>query len=168
MGFLRAILTLRHRISLDARPAVNIAIDLDEQAVIYMKRSWRIDFPEMPKERELYDTLERRKVRHLPGCFFGGDLPISSGTFGKNYDPSQESSGADACCNSRTNIEAVRIRSSEVEEKYELQCMNTDKGPEHGKSVRKLQPHVLHVTLFSKIGTRLTHFRRSRDLCTAL
>lgn len=65
-------------------------------------------------------------------------------------------------------IGPVRSRSSEVDHMYNLRSRENDSRPELDEGMVELQPHVLHITLFLKVGSSLTDFRKSRDLCIAL
>lgn len=146
-----------------------IAIDLDKRAVVYMKRSWRIDLPGIPKERNVYQEFEDAEIRHLPGCYFGGDVPAKSGTLAIHYHSWKDSTASNARWDPPISTDALCSQSSEVVFTHNLRRGKTDWNPEpKGPEIIEIQPHVLHVTLFLKVGGSLTEFSKSHDLCTAL
>ncbi|TFY59276.1 hypothetical protein EVG20_g7849 [Dentipellis fragilis] len=51
-----------------------IAMDMETKGRVWLKDSWRIDTPEMPKEFKIYEKLREKKVSNVPKCHCGGDI----------------------------------------------------------------------------------------------
>ncbi|KAA1467096.1 hypothetical protein DENSPDRAFT_227079 [Dentipellis sp. KUC8613] len=51
-----------------------IAIDMEKKDRVWLKDSWRIDTPEMPKEFQIYEKLHAAHVSNIPKCRCGGDI----------------------------------------------------------------------------------------------
>lgn len=140
-----------------------IGVDLDEGCVVYMKRSWRIHDREGIKERDLYRQLEEANVRHLPDCYFGGDVPLRTADLVHDYQAHQDS---DRPWAPKKKVASLHTQSAQWE--YELRPQHGSAKPNVLGQQIAMHCHVLHVTLFSKIGSRLQEFSRSRDLCQAV
>lgn len=144
-----------------------IGIDLDASSVVYMKRSWRIDDRDTVKERDIYRKFEEAGVRHLPGCYFGGDVPLNSGVLAAEFYELKESKETVAEWTPSSSIKPIRTRSGDYTRDYGVHHGATSR-TNHTNTDREVQRHVLHVTLFSKIGSKLSQFSRSYDLCTVI
>lgn len=139
-----------------------IAVDLDEKAVVYMKRSWRIDADGIEREYDVYCDLVDAKVPHLPGCFFGGDTPRQSAFLASLQPPGTKPKGKEL------DLEPLQTHSATFARDKKLTCRLTDKSFHEKGTVIDQHRHVLHVLLFKKIGTPLNKFRRSLHLCMAV
>ncbi|KAA1467113.1 hypothetical protein DENSPDRAFT_832091 [Dentipellis sp. KUC8613] len=51
-----------------------IAMDMEKKDRVWLKDSWRIDTPEMPKEFQVYEKLHAAHVSNIPECRCGGDI----------------------------------------------------------------------------------------------
>ncbi|VDB99868.1 unnamed protein product [Peniophora sp. CBMAI 1063] len=143
-----------------------IAVDLTERAVAYMKRSWRLAGG--PIERETYLELERVEnggsVPHLPGCYFGGDVPEDASIHAMDYFKWEETASDGESWPAKYGITSVRTRASDFAE-----C-NRDIMRREGVDVDDVPKdrHILTVTLFRRVGTALSNFKSTRQLCLAL
>ncbi|TFY59278.1 hypothetical protein EVG20_g7847, partial [Dentipellis fragilis] len=48
-----------------------IAMDMETKGRVWLKDSWRIDTPEMPKEFKIYEKLREKNVSNVPKCHCG-------------------------------------------------------------------------------------------------
>ncbi|KAA1467100.1 hypothetical protein DENSPDRAFT_868861 [Dentipellis sp. KUC8613] len=51
-----------------------IAMDMEKKDRVWLKDSWRIDTPEIPKEFQVYEKLHAKHVKNIPKCRCGGDI----------------------------------------------------------------------------------------------
>ncbi|KZV65028.1 hypothetical protein PENSPDRAFT_756821 [Peniophora sp. CONT] len=152
-----------------------IAVDLDRRAVIYMKRSWRINLPSFPKERDTYHEFAEAGVPHLPDCYFGGDVPRHSGELAKKYFEWKKTAPAGATWVPsgekmrfvHTKVSTYIDKHGEEDELKEARRGATGRTDLTDDDIEML-PHALTVTLFGKVGGRLRDFKSSRQLCIAL
>ncbi|VDC04288.1 unnamed protein product [Peniophora sp. CBMAI 1063] len=144
-----------------------------------MKRSWRIDLETFPSERDIYASLESategdEKVPHLPGCYFGGDVPVDSEKLAADYFRwKREAQEEDVWTPSILPVVPTRTRTADYADEHADddnlrrrvsvvgQALLTDADIE-------MLPYILTVTLFRRIGGRLRDFKSTRHLCIAL
>ncbi|KZV62628.1 hypothetical protein PENSPDRAFT_591164, partial [Peniophora sp. CONT] len=56
-----------------------LAVDMDDEIVVYFKDCWRIDLPNMPSETETYAKLAEAGVQHILKFHRGGDFCKDNG-----------------------------------------------------------------------------------------
>ncbi|VDB97785.1 unnamed protein product [Peniophora sp. CBMAI 1063] len=152
-----------------------VAVDIDRRAVIYMKRSWRINLPGFPKERDTYREFEEAGVPHLPDCYFGGDVPRHSGTLAKEYFEWKQtaSKGSSWAPLGGQIVDFASTRVSTFIDRHGRE--HALKDARRGATMRtdltdediEMLPHVLTVTLFGKVGCRVKDFKSLRQFCVA-
>ncbi|KZV74552.1 hypothetical protein PENSPDRAFT_749292 [Peniophora sp. CONT] len=148
-----------------------IAVDLTERAVVYMKRSWRISGG--IKERDLYLELEKvvngETVPHLPGCYFGGDVPAASGRVAAKYFKWKSTAApGDAWSQTKYGKRSIRTFTSDYARRYPDIRRGGANVTEAKDADSRATQHVLTVTVFRRVGGSLSKFRNSRQLCIAL
>lgn len=125
-------------------------VDLDEEAVVYVKDAWRIASPNAAPEAATYRRLNKHGVPYLPGFYLGGDVPEDTTA------PIYSSPIASA-----TPLSQQTRSQLFLEDRDELlrrpRTLNVG-----------LHAHVHHRLLFKKIGRPLKSFRTTLQLCTSL
>jgi hypothetical protein len=121
-----------------------IAVDLDEEQLVWLKDTWRISLDSIPEESKTYRLLHTSGVTKdfLPGFLFGGDVVVSSGSAEPVVQTSQTYHF--------------------VEKHPEIVPGET---PKHALSI---EPHNHHRIVFKKIGRELHKFTKTKDLCQTI
>ncbi|KZV74523.1 hypothetical protein PENSPDRAFT_681902 [Peniophora sp. CONT] len=150
-----------------------IGIDIDEKVVAYMKRSWRIDLESFPKERDIYlsfaEPNERGEtVPHLPGCYFGGDVPRDSDKLAEHYFEWVDAGKPGGVWTPPFDIELTRTVTADYADTHDNIKRGASDRTDLTDADIEMIPYVLTVTLFNRIGSRLRDFGSTRDLCTAI
>ncbi|KZV74522.1 hypothetical protein PENSPDRAFT_195037 [Peniophora sp. CONT] len=155
-----------------------IGVDIDEGVVAYMKRSWRIDDAAFPKEIDNYysfatRTKEGKSVPHLPGCYFGGDVPRDSDELAAHYFEWKKTSKPGETWTLPSPIELTNTRTSKYADDVKVSHPKIRRGAsalgraDLMKTHTEMTPYTLTVTLFRRIGSKLRDFKSTRDLCVA-
>ena len=127
-----------------------------------MKRSWRIVGDAFPKERDIYREFARlnekgEKVPHLPGCYFGGDVPRDSQALAEEYFKWKATAKEGDTWAPPSAIEPIKTRADVYANEYAS-----------GEGGIEMMSYVLTVTLFKRIGTKLRNFTSTRQFCIAI
>ncbi|VDB84850.1 unnamed protein product [Peniophora sp. CBMAI 1063] len=148
-----------------------VGVDIDRKSVAYMKRSWRIGLPSFPKERDIYLSFEESEgggpVPHLPGCYFGGDVPRNSDSLAKDYFDWVEAGKPGGSWTPPSDIEPICTVTPDYADAHNIRRGASDRTDLTDAQIEVI-PYVLTVTLFSRIGGRLRDFKSTRQLCTAV
>ncbi|KZV60671.1 hypothetical protein PENSPDRAFT_759893 [Peniophora sp. CONT] len=124
-------------------------VDLDEDAVVYVKDAWRIDSSGTAPESQTFRRLAMKNVPHLAGFYCGGDVPVDT-------SPPPSSPTTPDAISQTTKITHDFIQEHpEYEQQGDL-------------STASLRSYVHHRLLFRRIGRPLTTFKSTRELCMAL
>ncbi|RPD52347.1 hypothetical protein L227DRAFT_514951, partial [Lentinus tigrinus ALCF2SS1-6] len=75
-----------------------LAYDIEDNAVRFLKDSWRLDLDRVRPEHKAYERLHSEKVPHIATCLAHEDVPASNGswqstTVNSYFDPSRPSRG---------------------------------------------------------------------------
>jgi hypothetical protein len=118
-----------------------IAVDLDEDQLVWVKDTWRISLDSIPEESKTYRLLHTSGVTRdfLPGFLFGGDVHV---------DPA-----------SADHV----VQASQT---YHFVQKHPEMVPgETPKRALSIEPHTHHRIVFKKIGRELHKFTKTKDLC---
>jgi hypothetical protein len=167
-----------------------IAVDLDEERLVWLKDTWRISLPSIPQETETYRRLYNTQdldQSFLPGFLFGGDVLVHSESpenrvvqtsntyeFVKTnpmFIPGGVPAQGDGVVTTDENApaedgvpadEGVSIGDNVSATEG---APEKDRAPGHG-SIRRLaiEPHTHHRIVYKKIGRELHKFTRTKDL----
>ncbi|VDC03816.1 unnamed protein product [Peniophora sp. CBMAI 1063] len=155
-----------------------IGVDIDEGIVAYMKRSWRIADDAFPKERDIYrlfDTPDKngKSVPHLPGCYFGGDVPRDSDALSAHYFEWKSTAKPGETWTPPSSIEFFKTRMADYADAHqEYKDIRRGASALGRASLTdadiEMTSYILTVTLFKRIGSKLRNFKSTRQLCIAV
>ncbi|KAI0317021.1 hypothetical protein OF83DRAFT_193659, partial [Amylostereum chailletii] len=151
-----------------------VGVDVETEAIVFLKDTWRIAVPGMPREGDIYTRLQDNDVPHLPDYRYGGDVPVmcplpSPAPHTIRPDPPPGPHG-DHCKSCSPDPEVVAEWEIPPTDPFAVQRTVTQDSAKctWACETAHLAEHVHYRIVLGKVGRKLKTFRFTKQFCQAL